>query len=287
MEYDDENIFAKILRGEIPCSKVHEDKWSLAFHDISPQTPIHILVVPKGRYVSIDDFSKNASKEEIKDTVLQDVNVKRVVNSILNNDQPLGNDYFFDLLNRPLFEFGTDNTSTFIEAAHQLSDAYKNQISLDKSETNIGACCSKCTFCFQEIIPNYNPQENFYFAKQNSNFQVNPNGRCEGTYTKYSSLDDKFDGFHYYTWYIKTGRGRATEDAAIEVRNKIITREEAVSLVKKYDGEFPKIYLKDFLEHTNLSEKKFHEIIDKFRPPHLWEKIKGKWVLKKTVWKNE
>ena len=143
-----------------------------------------------------------------------------------------------------------------------------------------------------EVLPitkfiNYNPQENFYFAKQNSNFQVNPNGRSEGTYTKYSSLDDKFDGFHYYTWYIKTGRGRATEDAAIEVRNKIITREEAVSLVKKYDGEFPKIYLKDFLEHTNLSEKKFHEIIDKFRPPHLWEKIKGKWVLKKTVWKNE
>ncbi|MAH84348.1 MAG: histidine triad nucleotide-binding protein [Rhodospirillaceae bacterium TMED8] len=65
MEYDDENIFAKILRGEIPCSKVHEDKWSLAFHDISPQTPIHILVVPKGRYVSIDDFSKNAGGEEI------------------------------------------------------------------------------------------------------------------------------------------------------------------------------------------------------------------------------
>ena len=111
--------------------------------------------------VEVNEEEINASKEEIKDTVLQDVNVKRVVNSILNNDQPLGNDYFFDLLNRPLFEFGTDNTSTFIEAAHQLSDAYKNQISLDKSETNIGACCSKCTFCYQEIIPNYNPQENY------------------------------------------------------------------------------------------------------------------------------
>ena len=99
-----------------------------------------------------------------------------------------------------------------------------------------------------EVLPitkfiNYNPQDNFYFAKENSNFQ-NPDGRSEGTYTKYSSLDDKFDGFHYYTWFIKTGRGRATEDAGIEVRNKIISREEATSLVKKYDGEFPKNILK-------------------------------------------
>ena len=110
-----------------------------------------------------------------------------------------------------------------------------------------------------EVLPitrfiNYNPQDNFYYAKENSNFQVNPDGRSEGTYTKYSSLDDKFDGFHYYTWFIKTGRGRATEDAAIEVRNKIISRQEAVSLVKKYDGEFPKNILK-ILNHTNLEEK--------------------------------
>jgi N-acetyl sugar amidotransferase len=141
-----------------------------------------------------------------------------------------------------------------------------------------------------EVLPitkfiNYNPQDNYYFAKENSNFHVNPDGRSEGTYTKYSSLDDKFDGFHYYTWFIKTGRGRATEDAGIEVRNKIISREEATSLVKKYDGEFPQKYFKDFLNHTNLDEKNFFKIIDKFRSPHLWDKINGKWVLKKAVWK--
>ena len=110
--------------------------------------------------VEVNQEEINASKEEIKDTVLQDVNVKRVVNSILY-DAPIGNDNFFDLLNRPLSEFGTDNASTFIEAAHQLSDAYKSETSLDKSDTNIGACCSKCTFCYQEIIPNYNPQEKY------------------------------------------------------------------------------------------------------------------------------
>jgi diadenosine tetraphosphate (Ap4A) HIT family hydrolase len=63
--YDDSNIFARILRDEIPCSKVYEDEHSLAFKDINPQAPTHILVIPKGRYVSWDDFSEHASGEEI------------------------------------------------------------------------------------------------------------------------------------------------------------------------------------------------------------------------------
>ena len=63
--YDDANIFAKILRGEIPSNKVYEDEWAFAFHDIAPQAPVHILVVPKGNYVSWDDFSARASDAEI------------------------------------------------------------------------------------------------------------------------------------------------------------------------------------------------------------------------------
>ena len=63
--YDDGNIFARILRGEIPCRKVHEDDWSLAFHDINPQAPTHVLVIPKGRYVSWADFSARAGEAEI------------------------------------------------------------------------------------------------------------------------------------------------------------------------------------------------------------------------------
>lgn len=65
MAYDPTNIFARILRGEVPCNKVYEDAHVLAFHDIRPQTPVHILVIPKGAYVSLDDFSANASAEEI------------------------------------------------------------------------------------------------------------------------------------------------------------------------------------------------------------------------------
>ncbi|MGO1119570.1 histidine triad nucleotide-binding protein [Rhodovibrionaceae bacterium A322] len=65
MAYDDQNIFAKILRGEIPCNKVYEDDFALAFHDIAPQAPTHVLVIPKGPYVSADDFSATASDAEI------------------------------------------------------------------------------------------------------------------------------------------------------------------------------------------------------------------------------
>ncbi len=63
--YDDQNVFAKILRGEIPNRTVFDDQWALAFHDISPQAPVHVLVIPKGAYVSWDDFSARASEAEI------------------------------------------------------------------------------------------------------------------------------------------------------------------------------------------------------------------------------
>ena len=65
MSYDKNNIFAKILRGEIPCKKVYENDYVLAFHDINPQKKVHVLVIPKGEYVDLDDFNKKASDKEI------------------------------------------------------------------------------------------------------------------------------------------------------------------------------------------------------------------------------
>ena len=65
MEYDKNNIFAKILREEIPCKKIYEDEFILAFHDINPQKKVHVLVIPKGEYVNLDDFSSKASEKEI------------------------------------------------------------------------------------------------------------------------------------------------------------------------------------------------------------------------------
>ena len=65
MKYEDNNIFAKILRGEIPCDKIYEDDFVLSFHDINPQKKIHALVIPKGKYIDLDDFNTNASDNEI------------------------------------------------------------------------------------------------------------------------------------------------------------------------------------------------------------------------------
>ena len=65
MAYDRNNVFARILRGELPCNRVYEDEHALAFHDINPLAPVHVLVIPKGEYVSMDDFTAKASSEEI------------------------------------------------------------------------------------------------------------------------------------------------------------------------------------------------------------------------------
>tara|TARA_B100001540_G_C15810049_1_gene644049 strand:- start:2309 stop:3559 length:1251 start_codon:yes stop_codon:yes gene_type:complete len=136
-----------------------------------------------------------------------------------------------------------------------------------------------------------NPQENFYKAAEISGFETSSE-RTEGTYSKYNSLDDKVDGFHYWTSYIKYGIGRTTEEASNECRHGYITREEAVNLVKKYDGEFPKKYFNDFLKLTELKEDKFYDIVDSFRPSHLWKKVgndfkyAANWKLKNTVYKK-
>lgn len=130
----------------------------------------------------------------------------------------------------------------------------------------------------------WDPQENFYYASKYCGFETNQE-RTEGTYSKYSSIDDKVDNFHYYTTLIKFGIGRATYDACQEIRNKKITRDEGVNLVKLYDSEFPKKYFSDFLEYVDFSKSDFVKIIDSFRPEHIWKKIsKYKYKLRKTVY---
>lgn len=132
----------------------------------------------------------------------------------------------------------------------------------------------------------WDPQECYYYAAEHTGFQANSE-RTEGTYSKYSSIDDRVDMFHYYTTLIKFGIGRATYDAAQEIRNGKITREEATQLVLKYDQEFPKKYFHDFLDYISMTEEDFHSTVDQFRSPHLWEKIGNKWHLKHAVWKIE
>jgi N-acetyl sugar amidotransferase len=128
----------------------------------------------------------------------------------------------------------------------------------------------------------WDPQECYYYASQNTGFKPNTE-RTEGSYSKYSSIDDKIDPFHYYCTYIKFGIGRATYDSSQEIRNNKISRLEGVELVKKYDSEFPKKYFLDFLKYIDISEKEFWTIIDSFRSPHLWNKKRNDWIINSVI----
>ncbi|HKQ63911.1 MAG TPA: N-acetyl sugar amidotransferase [Methylomirabilota bacterium] len=126
------------------------------------------------------------------------------------------------------------------------------------------------------------PQECYYYAVEHAGFEANTE-RTEGTYSKYNSIDDRMDGLHYYTTYIKFGLGRASYDAAQEIRNHHLTREEGVALVRRFDGEVPRKYLSENLEYMGLTERRFWEIIDQFRSPHLWTREGDTWELRHRV----
>jgi N-acetyl sugar amidotransferase len=128
----------------------------------------------------------------------------------------------------------------------------------------------------------WTPQECYYYAVEHTGFEANTE-RTEGTYSKYNSIDDKTDGYHYWTTFVKFGIGRATYDASQEVRNSHIDRDEAVALVHRYDGEFPRKYFAEFLDYLAMSEAEFFEIADSFRSPHLWRKGAGGWELRHKV----
>lgn len=131
----------------------------------------------------------------------------------------------------------------------------------------------------------WHPQETYYYAVENSDFMPNFH-RTEGSFSKYSSLDDKIDWLHYHTTMTKFGIGRATYDAAQEIRNGDITRDEGIALIKRFDGEFPEMYIKDCCEYMGITLERYHEVIEEFRTPHLWEKQNGIWQLKHPIWQE-
>ena len=129
----------------------------------------------------------------------------------------------------------------------------------------------------------WTPQEVYYYAVENTGFKARPH-RTQGTYSKYSGIDDKIDDLHFYTTFIKFGIGRATYDASQEIRNKHLTREEGVALVNRFDGEFPDRYFNDVMRYLEMDPIHFNNLVDKFRSPHLWGKDKdGNWKLRHNV----
>ena len=148
---------------------------------------------------------------------------------------------------------------------------------------------------------NWHPQRNYYYTVENSNFKPSPE-RTLGTYSKYSSIDDKIDDLHYYTAKIKFGIGRTHYDVAQEIRSGDITKEEGVSLIKKFDGEYPSRFLDEILDYLSMKNEKnrfasffeeptidksyFDDLCDSFRSPNIWKKTNNGWSLRKTVDKN-
>ena len=145
----------------------------------------------------------------------------------------------------------------------------------------------------------WHPQGAYYYAVEHGGFQAAPE-RTPGTYSKYNSIDDKIDDFHYYTTFTKFGIGRATYDAAQEIRNDEINREEGVALVRKYDGEFPERFADEIFQYLSIPEKEFpiaskmfeqpimdrdyfNSLADTFRSPHLWKLENGIWKLRHSV----
>jgi len=136
---------------------------------------------------------------------------------------------------------------------------------------------------FWSYYRNWIPQEHFYYASENTGFKANPDGRSEGTYSKYASLDDRIDGFHYYLMLLKFGIGRTTSDAAHEIRDGHIERDEGAALVRRYDAEFPEKHYQDFLKYCQITEDYFWEVCERWRNDNLWERINNEWRLKQQV----
>jgi len=132
----------------------------------------------------------------------------------------------------------------------------------------------------------WDPQENYYYCAEHTGFEPCPE-RSEGTYSKYASLDDRFDGYHYYLGFIKFGIGRATSDTAHEIRDGKIDREEGVALVKRFDGEFPTKYFDEFLDYCQITPREFDFIVDSWRSDHIWRKTATGWQLKSPIWQQE
>ena len=148
----------------------------------------------------------------------------------------------------------------------------------------------------------WHPQSCYYYASENGGFEASPE-RTPGTYSKYNSIDDKIDDFHYYTTGIKFGIGRASYDAAQEIRSGDINRNEGISLVKQYDHEFPERFKNEIFKYLSINESEFplaskmfecpdmteqyfHDLTNTFRSPHIWkyeDDKEVKWTLRNKI----
>ena len=187
-------------------------------------------------------------------------------NAIEENINPIMNMDFFSSENPLEMKFGGKTMKDYIDTGRYTIDDFAPYIAPNKNDL----IDAGVEVHYLGYYVKWDPQECYYYASENTGFKANV-VRTEGTYSKYSSIDDKIDPFHYFTTLIKFGIGRCTYDASQEVRNNKISREEAAN---------------EFLEYIDTSEEEFWNTVDKFRSPHIWNFENGDWKLRHTVSKN-
>lgn len=197
-------------------------------------------------------------------------------NSITENETPTMNKSHYSAPpKQPIYLGGKD-------------EAYlRNELGLDRNKLqpyipldSENSAVQELEVHYMSYYVNWSPQGNYFFATEVSDFAPNPAGRSEGTYTKFSSLDDKVDGQHYFTMFVKFGQGRAMNDACRDIRDGHISRDEGVALVRRFDGEFPGEHFQFFLDYISLSEHDYWRRVDGFRSPHLWSLKNNQWQLR-------
>ncbi len=256
-----------------PNGKLHREMTKNAFHNLLH--PFQPFIV--GQRIIGPAMAK---KFGVK-LVMYGENQAEYGNSIEENTNPIMNMDFFSSVNALEMKFGGISMMEYIKSGEYTKADFAPYIAPNKKDL----IDSGIEVHYLGYYLKWDPQECYYYAVDNTGFQANPT-RTEGTYSKYSSIDDKIDPFHYFTTLIKFGIGRCTYDAAQEVRNDKITREEAAYLVKKYDTEFPEKYFKDFLNYIDTTEEEFWDIVNRHRSPHIWGKENDEWKLRHTVQKD-
>lgn len=149
----------------------------------------------------------------------------------------------------------------------------------------------------------WHPQACYYYAVEHGGFEASPE-RTPGTYSKYNSIDDRIDDLHYFTTGVKFGIGRATYDAAQEIRSGDITRAEGVALVRRFDHEFPDRFAEELYKYLSLPDSQFpvaskmfeqplmdreyfRLLANRFRSPHLWLHAGGAWRLRHPIGRDK
>ena len=220
---------------------------------------------------------KMAQKFGIK-LIMYGENQAEYGNPLEDNKDPFMKPNFFTIDNPLEMILGGLKVSEIIEKSEFCLNDFSPYIPPTISQINR----SETRVTYLGYFEKWDPQECYYYAVDNTGFMPSYE-RSIGTYSRYTEIDDKIVPFHFYMTFIKFGIGRASYDAAQEVRNGKITRDEAIYLVKKFDGEFPQKYFQEFLNYINMKESEFYSIVDKFRSPHLWEKKNGDWILRHKV----